>query len=46
MMTTKATIHTAAYVELLGGVVQAATGDAIVDVIEACCRGTGSTSCA
>lgn len=33
MMTTKATIHTAAYVELLGGVVQAATGDAIVDCI-------------
>jgi 5,6,7,8-tetrahydromethanopterin hydro-lyase len=33
MMTTKATIHTAAYVELLGGVVQAATGDAIVDCV-------------
>ena len=33
MMTTKATIHTAEYVELLGGVVQAATGDAIVDCI-------------
>lgn len=33
MMTTKATIHTDEYVELLGGVVQAATGDAIVDCI-------------
>lgn len=33
MMTTKATIHTAEYVELLGGVVQAATGDAIVDCV-------------
>ncbi|MEH3146111.1 MAG: formaldehyde-activating enzyme [Methylobacterium frigidaeris] len=33
MMTTKATIHDAAYVELLGGVVQAATGDAIVDCV-------------
>ena len=33
MMTTKATIHTLAYVELLGGVVQAATGDAIVDCL-------------
>lgn len=33
MMTTKATIHTADYVELLGGVVQAATGDAIVDCV-------------
>ena len=33
MMTTKATIHTAAYVELLGGVVQAATGDAIIDCV-------------
>ena len=33
MMTTKATIHDLAYVELLGGVVQAATGDAIVDCL-------------
>jgi formaldehyde-activating enzyme len=33
MMTTKATIHTAEYVELLGGVVQAALGDAIVDCV-------------
>lgn len=33
MMTTKATIHTAEYVELLGGVVQGAIGDAIVDCI-------------
>jgi 5,6,7,8-tetrahydromethanopterin hydro-lyase len=33
MMTTKATIHTAEYVDLLGGVVQAATGDAIVDCV-------------
>lgn len=33
MMTTKVTIHTAEYAELLGGVVQAATGDAIVDCI-------------
>ena len=33
MMTTKATIHTAEYVELLGGVVQAAMGDAIVDCV-------------
>lgn len=33
MMTTKATIHTAEYVELLGGVVQAATGDAIIDCV-------------
>ncbi|MCQ0987348.1 formaldehyde-activating enzyme [Jiella marina] len=33
MMTTKATIHSEAYVELLGGVVQAATGDAIVDCV-------------
>lgn len=33
MMTTKATIHTAEYVELLGGVVQGATGDAIIDCI-------------
>lgn len=31
MMTTKATIRSAEYVELLGGVVQAAMGDAIVD---------------
>ncbi|GLK77002.1 hypothetical protein GCM10008171_22560 [Methylopila jiangsuensis] len=33
IMTTKATIHTAEYVELLGGVVQGATGDAIVDSV-------------
>ncbi|MFG1478572.1 formaldehyde-activating enzyme [Xanthobacter sp. V4C-4] len=33
MMTTKATIHTAEYVELLGGVVQGAMGDAIVDCV-------------
>ena len=33
MMTTKATIHTVEYVNLLGGVVQAATGDAIVDCV-------------
>ena len=33
MMTTKVTIETAAYVELLGGVVQAAIGDAIVDAL-------------
>lgn len=33
MMTTKVTIHTAEYAELLGGVVQAATGDAIVDCV-------------
>ncbi|MBP0579127.1 formaldehyde-activating enzyme [Labrys sp. LIt4] len=33
MMTTKVTIHNAAYVELLGGVVQGATGDAIVDCV-------------
>ncbi|WP_237154461.1 formaldehyde-activating enzyme [Oryzibacter oryziterrae] len=33
MMTTKATIHSAEYVELLGGVVQAAIGDAIVDCV-------------
>ncbi len=33
MMTTKHTVISAAYVELLGGVVQAATGDAIVDCI-------------
>ncbi|WP_102959371.1 formaldehyde-activating enzyme [Mangrovicella endophytica] len=33
MMTTKATIKNSAYVELLGGVVQAATGDAIVDCL-------------
>jgi len=33
MMTTKVTIETAAYVELLGGVVQAALGDAIVDAL-------------
>ncbi|KQT85557.1 formaldehyde-activating enzyme [Aurantimonas sp. Leaf443] len=33
MMTTKATIESLAYVELLGGVVQGATGDAIVDCL-------------
>lgn len=33
MMTTKVTIDSAAYVELLGGVVQGATGDAIVDCL-------------
>lgn len=33
MMTTKATIHTAEYVDLLGGVVQAAMGDAIIDCV-------------
>jgi 5,6,7,8-tetrahydromethanopterin hydro-lyase len=33
MMTTKTTIRSAAYVELLGGVVQGAIGDAIVDCI-------------
>ena len=33
MMTTKATIRDLAYVELLGGVVQGATGDAIVDCL-------------
>lgn len=33
IMTTKATIHTEAYVSLLGGVVQAAIGDAIVDSV-------------
>jgi 5,6,7,8-tetrahydromethanopterin hydro-lyase len=33
MMTTRVTIQSAAYAELLGGVVQAAIGDAIVDCI-------------
>jgi 5,6,7,8-tetrahydromethanopterin hydro-lyase len=33
IMTTKVTIQSAAYVELLGGVVQGATGDAIVDCV-------------
>lgn len=33
MMTTKATIKSTAYVELLGGVVQAALGDALVDCL-------------
>ncbi|WP_062227375.1 formaldehyde-activating enzyme [Aureimonas frigidaquae] len=33
MMTTKATIKNSAYVELLGGVVQAAIGDAILDCV-------------
>lgn len=33
MMTTKATIHTGEYVELLGGVVQGALGDAIIDCV-------------
>ncbi|VFU10624.1 Formaldehyde-activating enzyme [Methylocella tundrae] len=34
MMTTKVTVNSTAYVELLGGVVQAATGDAIVDCLK------------
>lgn len=34
MMTTKVTVNSSAYVELLGGVVQAATGDAIVDCLK------------
>ena len=33
MMTTKVTVRSGAYVELLGGIVQAATGDAIVDCL-------------
>ncbi|QGM47715.1 formaldehyde-activating enzyme [Methylocystis heyeri] len=33
MMTTKMTVRSEAYVELLGGVVQAATGDAIIDCV-------------
>jgi 5,6,7,8-tetrahydromethanopterin hydro-lyase len=33
MMTTKMTVGSEAYVELLGGIVQAATGDAIVDCL-------------
>lgn len=33
MMTTKMTVSSEAYVELLGGIVQAATGDAIVDCL-------------
>ncbi|EAU42089.1 hypothetical protein FP2506_16689 [Fulvimarina pelagi HTCC2506] len=33
IMTTKATIQTEAYVNLLGGIVQGATGDAIVDCV-------------
>lgn len=33
MMTTKMTVQSEAYVELLGGIVQAATGDAIVDCV-------------
>ena len=33
MMTTKMTVKSEAYVELLGGIVQAATGDAIVDCL-------------
>jgi formaldehyde-activating enzyme len=33
IMTTKATIHTADYVNLLGGVVQGAIGDAVVDCV-------------
>ena len=33
MMTTKTTIRSAAYVELLGGVVQGAIGDAILDCV-------------
>ncbi len=35
MMTTKMTVPSEAYVELLGGIVQAATGDAIVDCLAA-----------
>ncbi|MEJ0093546.1 MAG: formaldehyde-activating enzyme [Methylocella sp.] len=34
MMTTKVTVNSSDYVELLGGVVQAATGDAIVDCLK------------
>ncbi|HXY59190.1 MAG TPA: formaldehyde-activating enzyme [Methylocystis sp.] len=33
MMTTKMTVKSESYVELLGGVVQAATGDAIIDCV-------------
>jgi len=33
MMTTKMTVRSNDYVELLGGIVQAATGDAIVDCL-------------
>jgi formaldehyde-activating enzyme len=33
MMTTKMTVKSESYVELLGGIVQAATGDAIVDCL-------------
>jgi 5,6,7,8-tetrahydromethanopterin hydro-lyase len=33
MMTTKMTVRSEAYIELLGGIVQAATGDAIVDCL-------------
>ena len=33
MMTTKMTVKSEAFVELLGGIVQAATGDAIVDCV-------------
>jgi 5,6,7,8-tetrahydromethanopterin hydro-lyase len=33
MMTTKMTVKSESYVELLGGIVQAATGDAIVDAM-------------
>jgi formaldehyde-activating enzyme len=33
MMTTKMTVKSEGYVELLGGVVQAATGDAIIDCV-------------
>ena len=33
MMTTKMTVRSEAYVELLGGIVQAATGDTIVDCL-------------
>jgi formaldehyde-activating enzyme len=33
MMTTKMTVMSEAYVDLLGGIVQAATGDAIVDCL-------------
>ncbi len=33
MMTTKMTVQSAEFVELLGGIVQAATGDAIIDCV-------------
>ncbi len=47
MMTSKVTIQSADYVELLGGVVQAATGDAIVDcIIEGILPRRASKTCA